>query len=217
MRFVKFKVVLAFMAAVFLFGAPSLHATPVVIDFSTGSAGSGGTISVSGGQASGSGILINLLQVIGAPMHNGMYTVTGTGTGHTGSTAVLDFNTATNFIKITGKIPGLGINSSTVLLNGSFSSFTVTNTGTVRAIAALGPDTKSPVLLQDLGLPTNLQFQFFGFTISSKLSGSRYVAYSTDISNTANVPEPGTLLLLAIATLGFGGVMAFKQRSAQQI
>jgi len=215
----KTQVLLLLLTLVALCGAPSLYATPIVIDFGTGLAGAGGAISLAGGQASGSGILIGSLTVTGAPANNGVYVVDGTGFGLKGATAVMDFNTAAgnNFIRITGNIPGLGINNNIVLLNGVFSSFSIMGGGFMTAVVGQGPDTKGAALLSALQVPANIQFKFFGFTISAKLTGNGYTAYSTDIQNTGDpVPEPGAVFVLGMGVLGLAGVLALKQRAAVQ-
>ncbi len=202
------------LAVGMLLGAPSAYASTILIDFSTGTAGGGGTITVSGGNAIGSGILIDFLNVTGAPVSGG-FNVNGLGpttSGSFGSTGILSFNTALNFIRIDGSIPSLGIGQSQ-LLNGSFSSFTITQSGLVRAVSGIGPDSKSPALLLALGLPANTPFNFFGFTISAKNTRGSYVTYSTDILNSATVPEPSSFLLLGIGILGLSGAFILKPQA----
>jgi hypothetical protein len=167
-----------------------------VIDFGTGSAGQGGTVTQNGSNAIGLNIPVGLLSVtIGNSMTT--YNTSGAANGVSASNvAALSFNTAANTITIVGGIPTLGIANGTTLLTGTFSSVSVTNQGGVLlSVSGSGPDTKSQALLQALGVPLNTQFQFFGFSISSILNGNTYNAFSTDIANTA-VPEPTSMLLL---------------------
>src|SRR5512138_2066200 len=77
----------------------------VLIDFGTGTAGTGGTITISGGNAIGANIPVDALTVSGAPVNNGVFDTQGTAVG-SGATvanpnsASLSFNTSTNTISI---------------------------------------------------------------------------------------------------------------------
>src|SRR5215213_7929882 len=109
--FAKLKMLgAAALAAVVLMAAPA-QAAPV-IDFSTGLAGEGGTISWDGTNLIGSNIPIGSVAISGAPSGNNVYAVTGTATGQgTGFFGSLSFNTNpdANFITLSGCIPGLSI------------------------------------------------------------------------------------------------------------
>ena len=83
-----------------------------VIDFGTGLAGPGGSLSYDGVDVVGADILIGALSVSGAPAGNGEYT----------ADAVLNFDTAANTISIVGGVAGLGV-PDTTLLTGSFDDF----------------------------------------------------------------------------------------------
>jgi len=203
MKFRQIRILLLVLTMVAVFGATSLQATPVTIDFGTGLAGSGGTVIFNGANASGSNILIGTVTVLNAPVNNGGYTVNGTApcTDNGCSPAfagVLNFDTSANYINIMGSIPGLGIGQST-LLTGTFNSFSVCQV--CGAVSGGGQDFKSKALLNALGLPADTQFAFFGFTLSSAPGDARQKAQSTDISNTS-VPEPASLLLLVMGSLG---------------
>lgn len=180
----------------------------VVIDFGTGDAGPGGTITITASGITGSNIPIDDLIVTGAPMNNGDFEVTGTGVDASDpfGSGVLNFNctgstqtncSTTNSISITGGVPLLGIANGSTLLTGSFSSVS----GFLLlfdTLEATGSDTK-PALYAPLGLAANFPFDLFGFSIGMG-PGSPTAAISTDIRNTG-VPEPGTLALF-----GFGGL-----------
>ena len=165
-----------------------------VIDFGTGLAGPGGSLSYDGVDVVGADILIGALSVSGAPAGNGEYT----------ADAVLNFDTAANTISIVGGVAGLGV-PDTTLLTGSFDGFEyssfVTAAGTTEVFQGWGPDTKGCRLLTLLQVDCATQFDFFGFSIES-VNG---VVVSTDIVNTA-VPVPAAVWLFGTGLLGLVGV-----------
>jgi hypothetical protein len=200
---------LAIMAMAIFALAGSAQAA--LIDFSTGTAGNGGSISTDGTYWYGTGIPLNLLSVSGTSA-DGTYDLTGTGDGSLAGTdccAVLSFDTQANTITVVGGIPLLGIVDGTTLLSGSFSTFSATpQQFGFLSVSGGGLDSKDTGLLTALGLPTDTQFAFFGFTIGVQSTGAGgYYASSTDILN-RSVPEPGLLALFGLGLLGVGRKLA---------
>jgi hypothetical protein len=191
--------------AAFAMFAMTATARASEIDFSTGDAGSGGTITTDGTYWYGTGIPLDLMTVNGTTT----YDLSGTGDGAAAGTnccAVLNFDTSTGTLQVIGGVPLLGVADGTVLLSGTFTSSTVTPIGDLLSFSVTsGTDTKSAALLTALGFDANTTWTFAGFTIglaSTNVGG--YVAQSTDIFNHGSIPEPGLLTLFGFGLLGVG-------------
>jgi hypothetical protein len=208
-----------------LLGSIAPASATVVIDFGTGLAGTGGTVTCLDATCTdvkGVGIPISSMTVNGAGGADGVYfvfgTASGTGLSNVGS---LDFDTSLNTISITGGVcvnstqcngGGSTLVAATTLLSGTIgpSSFTLDGIGGAFLIAS-GPDTKSPALLEALGVPQT-NFQFFGFQISvagptTPSKGATFAGISTDIKNTATVPEPASIVLFGSLITGLAAVV----------
>jgi len=204
-----------FLALIVMVGPAS---AVITIDFG-GTPGDHGTITVTGGQATGTGILVNSMTVSGAGAGDGVYDVFGAGAsgiGFSNGSAIVSFNTSTGAFTITGGVCVLGNTScnggsgtlvaSTNLVTGlggvsglSFSVLTATNL----TMSFQEPDQKAASLLTALGIPTSTTFALMSATFQGhSTTGSPYTVNSTDINNTQTVPEPTSILLLGSLLVG---------------
>ena len=203
--------------AYFAVGAFSTNASaaPFVIDFGTGQQGSVGTIIDDGsGIIEGTGITIGVLDVVGTDTMDGQYIADAwLNFNATGGVTVNGVTTGTGgTIEIVGFVSGLslGLNnpgSPVTLLTGTFDSWSFQNNGYAAIFDGFGSDTKDDLLLEDLGIPLDTQFEFFGFSIGYDINlDGIATAISTDVINTSVVPVPAAVWLFGSGLLGLVGV-----------
>ena len=203
----KVKVLLLVVALAF--AAPAF-AGSIAIDFSGESGGlppTGvpGTVTDS---YVGAAIPINLLVF----SVNGVAQVEDAVTGTCGGDGegCLNFDTGgdgSNYINITGGVPGLGVGTST-LLSGTVSGYTFIP-GPLNELQLTGPDSKGAALLAALGLSAETSWAYYGFTIYFNYDSGDVT--STDITNTT--PEPLSMALMGTFLSLAGGVLARKKRA----
>src|SRR5438552_2455967 len=161
-----------------------------IIEFGSGFGGAGGTINI-GANITGSGIFIDTVTIVGAPVNNGVFDVEGAGVcgDAVGGCGLLSFDKNLNTISLVGSIPSLGILAPINLLSGDLSGgvSVLLNNGVTGSITASGRDSKARELLLAIGLDPSTQFAFFGFAtgVNGTGQGSPYTAISTDITNTS--------------------------------
>jgi len=201
-------------------------AGPITIGFDDGAGTQDGTMTWAGGLAPlvGSGIDFYTIDGTGTPLNSGpgfaldcLSCVLEFETGaYTGAGGVFEDG---GYFTVTGTAydPIAAANVAVgTLLDGYFDDFLADPTftglgGSTGIFIGLGLDTKHDGLLDYFGmdLATNFVYANTEIALASCGSGSCIVT-NADIDNLARVPEPGTLVLMA---LGLCGVVAARKRA----
>ena len=200
-----------------------------LIDFGTGSAGKGGTISFAGGVSPlvGTGIRIGVVTGVDTPVNENSHLVTGDGVSY----GTLDFTTGAfqgysggsywfgsgGSFQIYGNVADAGVFGSgpgQLLFSGIFDSASVGRVGSLSMLTASGTDTyENPLLVSYFGLGPETLFDFSSYVIAMGSIGSgtpfSLAAFSTDWANpdppldnmeaAVTTPEPAPFVLLGSA------------------
>jgi hypothetical protein len=196
------------LAGVLALASPAVAA--VILTFETGSAPPGGTVTVTGPNATGVDIPLDQLTITGAPFGNGVYDLSGpvnvTGVEPNGS-ARLNFDTVTRAISIFGDVEGLVFSDET-LLSGTIVNFNVIDANPTFIISTSGGDLKSANLLTAIGVNPTQAFNFGDAVISFGNPGE---AITASIIN-SSVPQPFSLLMVGAGLVVLAGVMRMRNR-----
>jgi hypothetical protein len=187
--------------------AASTARADALIDFGTGAAGKGGTISYAGGAAPlvGTGIRIGVVTGVDTPLNNDdghdivgefvpygiLNFTTGAFQGYMGGT--YSFGPGGSF-QLYGNVPDAGITGSgdgALLFSGAFDSASIGKTGGLDLFSAMGVDTQeNPLLVSYFGLAPATLFEFSSYIMSmgTMTGGNAFSvsAFSTDWAN----PDP---------------------------
>lgn len=219
---------LLMVAVLAVVGASSVLADPIVFSnfIDPNDIHASGTISYAGGVAPLVGTGIGITDLVG-PDGIDHQVVDGLMTFQTGNFLFVNANgndvfdgDASSFIKLTGQVPDLGINTDQTLLRGAFIGaffdplfFNVTLQINLSGSLGIGEDFKNPTLLSAYGLPADQLFFF-----SSRISANPPVtpdpgtgAFTGDVlsAKVVNIPipEPSSIVLCLTLMLGLAGTM----------
>jgi len=204
-----------------LLGLASPARATAILTFSTGTAPAGGTVTITGANAVGANIPINLLSVTGAPANNGAYDLSGPAVGgDPNGAASLSFDTAAGTISIFGDVFALGILVPETLLSGTILGTTVTPGAATNLVISTGTDEKSANLLLALGLNPAQPFQFLDVEISlANLAAtpgcvplSNCGPVVSSLLSNVSVRQPFSLLLVGAGLMVFAVTMRMRGR-----
>jgi hypothetical protein len=199
----------------------------LIIDFDN-IAFDGGTVTQSGGNWTGTGIIFDSIFLKDTAVPDPLAGVQcGASASPAASSAAetckLNFSTATNTFTVmapsglyaigpdmlpyTSDRGGLVVAAGSTILTGSFTAF-----GGVGGVVfgATGVDTKNAALLQFFGLAPTQNFRFANTEIFMAANG---MVTEADLTNEAQVPEPASMALFGLGLMGFGVIS--RRRRAQ--
>ena len=213
-----------------------------ILDFGSGFAGPGGTVSYAGGSSAlvGQGIRIGALIGFNTPDNAGTYAITG----NNASYGVLNFRTGAyqgfsnnnyqfaggGYFEIFGNVAAAGVSGNdtgfsgqgggALLLSGSFTGAQMSANGVGGAVSFFTPtgfDTKNAALVDFFGLAANTLFALSGYSVevgNVRGNGAPFTSIALGSTDIVNtaVPEPASLLMLGSGLTLLGSAIRRRRR-----